>query len=249
MLSDDDRKKLAFLNHLVLEQDKDISRDEVKWLLGRLRASLSRPDEFNFPEYACLINEKERNAFALRRYLKPNWTKTMPVEEATLGNGAEVFSVSAECMKSNAFLLVRPWIRALSKVSDEAFDKLRLCSLSLSVDDVMLLKDCPIDEYLIAKDGGGMRAASIPVRAPNEYVYPAVELNMADATAEPTKPLGVFLPDQTFIRLFLKTPPGHGGWEDAEIVAGLTVMEYTTRSQDGGGAEVAIPRDFVKMGS
>src|SRR5579871_6021383 len=248
MLNEDDRKKLAFLNHLVLEQEKDISRDEVKWLLGRLRASLSRPDEFDFPEFAGLINPMKKNAYALRRSLKPNWTKTMFVAEASTGNGAEVFSVSAECLNTNAFLLVRPWIRAHSKMSDEAFEKLRLCSLSLMIDGVMLLQDSPIDDYLIAMDGGGMRAASPGVRAPNEYVYPAVELNTSDATADPYKPLGVFLPDKTMVRLFLRTPPGHTGWEEAQIVAGFTVSEYTTRAE-GGGAELEMPRDFVKLGS
>ena len=245
MLSDEERKKLGALNHLVHEQGKDLSREQVKWLLARLRASLSRPDEFDFPEYAALINPQEKNAFALRRYLKPNWSAPSSLE-ASAGK-VEVLDVSAECPRTNAFMLIRPWIRMSGQAEDEDFEKLRLSSVELTSDGVVLLSDSPIDDFLIANDGGGMRGFSPTVRAPNDYVYPAVELNPGDATADPMRPLGIFLPDQTRVRLFIKTSAKQGEWK-ARIIAGLTVMEYTTKPGSGAGQDVAIPRDFSKIG-
>lgn len=245
MLSEADRKKLAFLNHLVVEQGSDISRDEVKWLLGRLQSFLFRPDEFNFPDYACLINEKEQAAIALRRHIKPNWSKDLILKPAPDGRGAEVLCVAAECPTHNAFLLVRPWIRALPEVPDADFERLRLCSVGLTLDAETLLSDSPIEEILIAKDGGGLRLPVL-LRSPSHYVYPAAELMPGDANADPTKVLGVFVPNTMVVRLFVKTPPNFDGWS-VKVVAGFTVMEYTSRPK-AWDSSVEIPPASVESG-
>jgi hypothetical protein len=228
MLSDADRKRLSFLNHLVVEQGQDIAREEVKWLLERMQSILSRPDEFNFPEYACMINGKEHAAIALRRHIAPNWSKEVTLGPATSGMGAEVFVIEAECPVYNAFLVARPWIRILPEVSDEATQRLRLCSIGLTLDTQTLLSDSPIEETLITKDGYSLKTPML-LRSPSYYVHPAVELAQGDATADAQKPLGVFLPNKMVARLFVKTPAGFDGWS-AKVVVGFTVMEYTTRA-------------------
>jgi len=245
MLSEAERKKLAFLNHLVVEQNQDISREEVKWLLGRLQSLLFRPDEFNFPDYVCLINEKENAAIALRRHIRPNWSQEVTLGPATEGRGAEVLVVTAECPNHNAFLVVRPWVRICPDVRDTDCERLRLCSISLTLDRTEMLSDSPIEEALIMKDGGGIKAPLLLV-TPNEYVHPAVELMPGDKNADPTKKLGVFMPNKMVARLYIKTPAGFEGW-NAKVVVGFTVMEYTTRAKSIE-SDADMPSSSVESG-
>lgn len=231
MLTDEDRKKMAFLTHVV-DQGKDISREEVRWLLDRLRMNLSHPDEFDFPDYAGLIDRVKEVAYAVRRFLKPDWKDSCDIPENGLPSGIETFFLRAACSQNNAFMVVRPWVRVHSNTMDETFEKLRRCTIVCKFDDVPIIENAPIDDYLIAKDGGGVRGWS-PIINPmgHKNVYLAVELDQKELTANPAKRLGIFVDNKTIVRIEIKAPADlkHPPFQ---VISGFTVMEYTTEPED-----------------
>lgn len=239
-----ERKKLAFLNHLVVEQGKEASPEEVRWLLDRLRATLSRPDEFDFPEYAALINPAKKEAFALRRLLIPNWTWRFDLPKNALTSRARLVSFSTQCDVHAAYLVIRPWIRVHADTKDSVFEQLRTCSVKLTFDGVEVLVEAPIDKFLLAKDGGGLSWLSGLYVTRDMLVFPAVELDPKSLEALPERPLGVFAPNNTRIELEIKGPSGHEN-DPMQIIAGLTAMEYTTKA-DGGGVELSMPREILR---
>lgn len=246
VLNDDDRRKLAFLNHLVLIEKKDPVREEVIWLLDRLRMNLSHPDEFEFPDYACLVNKKDEEAYALRRFLKPDWSAHLDVAENTLSEGVETFFLRTNCIVNNAFLVVRPWVRVHPNTSEDTFEKLRRCTITAKFDDDALVNKAPIDDYLIAKDGGGIRAYS-PFINPidNKYVYIATLLDK-DNFAVLTSTIGIFLARYTIVRIEITAPPDLKH-ERFQIVSGFTAMEYTTLPDDASTA-LSHPRELMRLG-
>lgn len=245
MLKDAERKKLTFLKQLVVDQNKDISREEVRWLIERLCTLFSKPDEFQFPEYAALVERREPPyAYALRRILKPNWMWSLDLPENSLATGAELISFHTTTDGQSAFLVVRPWIRVQVDAKDGLIEQVRACSLDLSIDGVKVLVDAPVDDFLTAQDGVGLRGISPEIYLTREMrLFPAVELS-EDHKALPDSPIGVFVPNNNLIKLVIKGPSGHKN-DPIKLVAGLTAMEYTTKP-GGGGADLLIPKDFWK---
>lgn len=231
MLSDEDRKKMGFLYHVV-EKGESISREEVRWLLDRLRMNLSHPDEFDFPDYAGLFDRVKEVAYAVRRFLKPDWKSSCQLAENSLVEGVETFFYRAECGQNNAFMVVRPWVRVHANTSDEVFEQLRRCTIQCKFDEAPLIDNAPIDDYLIAKDGGGVRGWSPTINPMGHMnVYLAVALNTKEQTADPSKRLGIFIQNKTIVRLEIKAPPDlkHPAFQ---IISGFTAMEYTTEPED-----------------
>lgn len=240
MLTDDDRKKLAFLTHVV-EQDKDISRDEVRWLLDRLRMNLSHPDEFDFPDYAGLIDRVKGVALAVRRFLKPDWKVSCNIPEDSLVGGIETLSLRAECGQNNAFMVVRPWVRVHANTSDELFEQIRCCTIQCKFDNDPIVNNAPIDDYLIAKDGGGVRSWSPIIDGMGyKHIYEAVLLDPKELTADPSKRLGIFIQNKAIVRIEIKGPADlkHPPFQ---IVSGFTTMEYTTEPEDKTSIEEMGP--------
>lgn len=231
MLTDEDRKKMAFLTHVV-EQGKDISREEVLWLLDRLRMNLSHPDEFEFPDYAGLIDRVKDVAYAVRRFLKPDWKSSCDIPENSVAEGVETFFLRAECGQNNAFMVVRPWVRVHANTSDEIFELLRRCTIQCNFDGSPVIDNAPIDDYLIAKDGGGVRGWS-PVINPmgHKYICLAAALDQKEMTADPMKRLGIFVQNKMVVRIEIKAPADlkHPAFQ---VISGFTVMEYTTEPED-----------------
>jgi hypothetical protein len=230
MLTDEDRKKMAFLAHVV-EQGKDISRDEVRWLLDRLRMNLSHPEEFDFPDYVGLLDRVKNIAFGVRRFLKPDWKDSCDIPENGLTVGTETFFLRAACGQNNAFMVVRPWVRVHANTSDELFEKLRRCTIQCKFDDDPLVDNAPIDDYLIAKDGGGVRGWSPIINAMGyKHVYEAVALDTKEMNADPSKRMGIFVQNKTIVRLEIKGPSDlrHPPFQ---VISGFTAMEYTTEPE------------------
>lgn len=249
MLNDEERKKLAFLGHLVGEEGKEASKEEVLWLIDRLKktAFMSPPNEFEFPEYAALIYTPKHEAYALRRFRNPGWERDLELKENGLAEGVDVFEVSADCDQFSAFLVVRPWVRVHLGVADADLDHLKKSTIRVSFDDVYVLHETYLEDYLILRDGSSLKAYPQPIhitRDISKYAFPAVCLD-GDMKADPMKPLGVFAPRDTMVRIRLEGKTGRKNGP-MKVTTGLCVMEYTTKA-DGGGAELSIPRDFTTI--
>jgi hypothetical protein len=129
-------------------------------------------------------------------------------------------------------MVIRPWVRVHANTTDEVFEQLRRCTIQCKFDDDPLVNNAPIDDYLIAKDGGGIRGYS-PYINPIGYkhVYLAVKLDEKEFTADPSKPLGIFIPNKIIMRIEIKAPAGlkHPPFQ---VISGFTAMEYTTEPED-----------------
>lgn len=241
MLNEEGRKKLAFLAHLAKQGDP-VAPDEVRWLIAQLQSTLSRPDEFEFPEYAAIYDPKRAQAFALLRVERPNWQTETAIEKDGLGARVEIFDRVAECDTHAAFLIVRPWIRIHSSVPESAVEVLRRSSITMTLDDVAVIRAAPIEDYLIAKDGGGLRYWMEFLRPVDKTIYSAYSLNMETCEADPHKPLGIFVANKTAVRIEIKGDEG-SKHDEVRVIAGLTAMLYTTKAP-GGGAALEFPREL-----
>lgn len=245
MLNDQDRMKFLMLQHVAKEERRDLVHEDVLWLLEKLRpAFYSRPDEFEFPERAALINRIACNAFEMLQAGKPDWKREQELPEGILSYEVEVFGINLSCPPTNAFLIVRPWIRAHLETSDQAFEQLRSCSLTLLVDGKEFLSKAPIADYLITMDGVGIRSLSPVLRCPGECgkVFPACGLEIIHSKnpyrsfvsqeggniAVPEKNFGIFCTGNCPISMTIQGPSGIKN-EAMKVVSGLTVMEYTTK--------------------
>lgn len=244
MLNDQDRMKVLLLKTLVEKERRDLPREDVLWALTHLeRGAYSRPDDFSFPEIAALVNPIACNGFTMRSIGKPDWKWETQASEGALSRGVQAFGITAECLPVNAFLIVRPWIRAHADTTNKAFEQLRSCTVDLSVrkgdDFAQLLHQAPIDDYLIAQDGIGVRSLS-PILKDRAPAFAACGLSMGPPgpydgwmtplqQIDPKKAFGIFCSGGSTISLDIQ------GSKDLKsdpmtVIAGLTVMEYSTKS-------------------
>lgn len=243
MLNDEDRKKLAFLDHIV-RGGKTVSDEEVRWLIDRLQAALTRPDEFDFPEYTALVDPLHRKGYALLRIGMPDWKTELFVDR---NSRPVVFETHTDCDIFSAYLVVRPWIRICGQTPKSAVDVLRRCTLSMTADDLVLVDKSPAEFFLIDKNGVGIHRWLEHVRPLQHPIYSAYALLEGKLEADSSKLLGIFVARDTKLSVKL-----HGldvlGKKPIKIVAGLTAMLYTTKGP-GGGEKLSIPREIKGIGT
>jgi hypothetical protein len=239
-MNDEDRKKLVFLDQLV-KQGKTASDEEVRWLIDSLKGMLSRPDEFDFPEFAALYAPSEHKAYALLRVGMPNWTKDFEIPENCLSSNATIFEQYPDCDPYSAFLVVRPWIRVL----EGSIETLRRCTLSLDCEGTVLMNKSPVDFYLIGQDGAGFHRWMDQVRALQHSILSAFAMVEGKREADPDKLLGIFVGRNTPVRLKLHGPKSESP-ASIKLRVGLTAMLYTTKGP-GGGADLSMPRKISEI--
>lgn len=242
MLTDQDRMKVLLLKTLVEKERRDLPREDVLWALTHLeRAAYSRPDDFEFPEIACLVNPIACSGFTMRSVGKPGWKWETALSEGALSRGVQAFGIAVECPPMNAFLIVRPWIRAHADTTNKVFEQLRSCTVDLSVrkgdEFSQLLRQAPIDDYLIAQDGIGVRSLS-PILKDRPPAFAACGLSMQPSGSygwmvptqeiDPKKAFGIFCAGGSTISLDIQGPKDLKS-DPMTVISGLTVMEYSTK--------------------
>jgi hypothetical protein len=239
-MNDEDRKKLTFLDQLV-KQGKTASDEEVQWLIQKLKGMLSRPDEFDFPEFAAIYSPMEHQAYALLRVGMPNWAKDFEIAEDWTGSTITIFEYRPDCDPFSAFLIVRPWVRVL----EGEIEPLRRCTLTLDCEDTVLINKSPLDFYLIGQDGAGFHRWQDHVRPLQHSILSAFGMVEGKREVDGDKLLGIFIPRDTPLRVKLQGPKSENPTK-AKLRVGLTAMLYTTKAP-GGGANLSIPRKISEI--
>lgn len=206
---------------------------EARWLLGLvLRLAEPRPDEFDFPEHAVLCNPISQSAFALR------YARIEPFE-LFLEPPLYSFEKEFPCEAGDAFLLVRPYVRAGTARNSEAAHALRAACFRLEVDGEPVCPDEPLSRFLVWESGVA-ESRTAPLVRPDPRsaaLYPAFGLHpnrtrgTLDGSAAPEidgeRPLGIFLPKNTIVRgrISYRFPV----LPDVRLSAGGLTALYTTR--------------------
>lgn len=186
------------------------------------RLSHLRPDEFEFPEYAALVNPIAHMAYTLRfngRSAAQNVVALQP------GNGP-IFEMTTESRVTDAELFVRPHIELVEPKTAEAMGALRLENISVEVDGERVVRNHAIDEFLIGLDGRSVRKTqfSFSGLVPGT-LFTAVTLK--DGEAVRNNVIGIFLPNASRVRIWISRSLGI---VPMTLRVGMVLATYTTRS-------------------
>jgi hypothetical protein len=215
---------LARIDRLELSQPNP----DISWLcqIARRLARL-KPTEAVFPAYSALINQNIPAAYPIRRDV------VIPLEEHELhwvGGPSPVILLerTLSCEVSDAFLVVRPYVKLVSPESEGTLEQLaRLGKITVRADKAVLTEG-PLAEHLVGFDSYGFHRKPFAFTAgsrPAKWVFGVGTLN-EDKTVSPGE-LGVFLADKTTVTVELSYPL-HAG-EELKLATGLVMARYTTK--------------------
>lgn len=229
--------------------------EKLRWLTETLKRSLTeRPDDFKFPEYAAILTSVpglattdergrwvpalgqsgtvsgETMAYALRILKKMDWRTTCEVGGPGLKpeECAHVFSKKTDCPSTDAFLAVRPYVRAHMGTSPDLFEELRRCSISVTFVDYAILDHAPIDDYLISPDGKWFRNLPPEFYVPQDAPWCRRAVGFGrNFEAHSRLLLGAFLPKELGILVSLSGPKMSG---PVQITSGIVAAHYTSKA-------------------
>lgn len=162
MLTDDILKKLAEIRHRSSHGNPQDPADPADraFLLDLIDLlSREKPDDFNFPPYAALVNDDRKCGYAMRLDRRVQREQVFQLS----GNGSAAllpqdgFRQEVSCEVTDAEMLVRPYVRLIEPREDRIIERLSSGTLSLLVDDYVVLDRFPIRDFLAALDGYGVR--------------------------------------------------------------------------------------------
>jgi hypothetical protein len=213
---------LARINKLQLDREDD---PEVAWLCKTARhLARIKPTECDFPERVHLIHPFPQLAAFPMRY-----AEKVLVEQA-FNYKSSYFIHILTCQKTDAFLLVRPYVR-LESPEDQRFLELmeREGRYDLRTDGETLSKG-PLADILVGRDGYGIRRKPIALKMPeakSESVFRCgSDEDPMGAVQVAGVDLGVFVTNQTQVMVELHVP---GLSDSAKISIGLVVARYTSK--------------------
>lgn len=229
--------------------------DRLRWLTETLRRSFTeRPDDFMFPEYAALVSSisglsttdesgrwisalgappapgsSENCAYALRIKKKMDWRATCELGGPRLNpeECAHVFSVMTDCPNTDAFLAVRPYVRAHAETPPAFFEELRRCSISVTFANYPILDHAPIDDYLISPEGKSFRNLPPEFYVPSDARWCRKAVGFGPNHEVHSRfLLGAFLPKSLGVLISLTGPKMSA---PVKITCGLVAAHYTSQ--------------------
>lgn len=205
-----------------LEAERAGDRDVV-WAC-QLARKLSRlkPTEAQFPENLAVINQANCTAIPVR------FAESCFVEHVfELKDGKGLFEYMLSCESTDAFLVIRPYVRVVIPQEQAVLDRLEKGKLMVHADG-SFISVTPIAEVLVGLDGYGVRRKPFLFRLPVQHEPNIFGVASLDALGEIATPggLGIFLPNTTKVRIELETP---AVVDRATVSVGLVMARYTTK--------------------
>lgn len=216
---------IARIEHLAVDRHGEA---EIQWLCNlALRLAALKHTEAEFPAYLALINANVGNAYPMRL------DGVMPPEEHELHWASGLGSVTLlerklSCGATEAFLLVRPYVKLLDPQSEGTVEQLvRLGKITVRANDVVLTEGS-IAEHLVGLNGYGFRRKPfvLSIGARNEKGIFGVGILDGDSTSSQGDQ-GVFLPSDTVVTVQLSYPLHRD--EHLNFSTGLVMARYTTK--------------------
>lgn len=214
-----------------LARGEAVPLGEARWLCSALRRTgLARPDSFDFPEYAGLVDLVKESAFALRIVGTPDYRQETTVGKDGFREGAEILRKRVSVDSHDAVLVVNPWVRAHASTLPGAFEDLRRCVLTLTFDGEEVVSREDVGRFLLGPDGAAVspRVAPLVARRSTASAYAAARVDSTRAQVDGKDQFGCFVSDKTEIVAILEGPSGTPGIP-LRVIAGLAAAHYTTR--------------------
>lgn len=206
-------------------------------LVGRVCATVRRlarltPLDFDFPKYAGYVNRIAENVIAVRLAEK------LLIENAMTVSGnvdrAVIMNHDVGCGQTEAIACVRPYVRITEPLSEVMAEALRSARMRMDVDGEFVVREAPLEEYLIGTDGQGFR------RRPSAFTFarmsclfrasylrgtPVVS-SYLDVKAQSLEEFGFMFPNGTRIRIELIC---NGPLPPVALKTGLVAALYTAK--------------------
>jgi hypothetical protein len=236
-----DERKVAEIRSLARE-GKAIARKDLLWLTAHATAKAKRratPEEHDFPKYAAVIDRNACQAIPMR------FDGLAPLaNSAVIGlcnNGGErnitLFDTTVLPGPTEAILVVRPWVRPyLPDVQDSRWDSLRQFTLWLTVDGEELIREDPLEGFLVGPDGYGWRERAFTFEGrPTRSTLLAGLCDEPNGISLPDPKIltdqGIFLARGSCISFGLASAFGEPRIiSEIRVRAGLVAARYTTKA-------------------
>ena len=228
LLTQEERELLQRLRKtdpLLLPEGLARDLDALRKAIDRL--SRIKPDDFDFPEYAALVNPISCTAFAMRFDGRWSIDETLVIRE--LERGLLSFTRTTESQPCDALLATRAYVRVAPQASQLVIEELRKAVLTLSIDGEPVIDRESLAGYLALPDGWGVRRIPRLLRLRTQSLFTGVGLN-DEAEADPGLHYGIMLPNGSQIQMEL-------GLNDCTftgpvtLAAGLVLGRYTTKAR------------------
>ena len=191
------------------------------------RLSRIKPDDFDFPEYAALLNPISCTAYAMRFDGRYSIDETLVIQE--LERGPLTWTRTTWSQPCDALLATRAYVRVAPPASLLAIEELRKAVLTLRIDGEPVIDRESLAGYLALPDGWGVRRIPRLLRLRTQSLFTGVGLN-DEAEADPGLHYGIMLTNGCQIRMEIElhdctfTGP-------VTLAAGLVLGRYTTKAR------------------
>jgi hypothetical protein len=198
---------------------------DISWLCQTVRRlARIKPTEYDFPEDVHLIYPFPRPAAIPMRYAE------RLLAEQTFNYKSSYFIHVLTCPKTDALLLVRPYVRLEPSGDPELLQLMeKEGRYELRADGETLSKG-PLADILVGHDGYGVRRKPITLKMPEvkfENIFRCGSAEDSLGTIQVAGvDLGVFVTNQTQVMVELHVP---GLSDSTKISIGLVVARYTSK--------------------
>lgn len=229
LLSPGERLVFQRLKELVLEPGS-LSPNHMDLLKVAVRAidrlSKLKADDFEFPEYACLVNQIACTAYLMRFSRRATFERTV---ECPSGEGCQItLDWMASLTPPEASLAVRAYVRMGPIQDPSTILALRGGLFSLCMDGEDLIKGEQLAGFLVHPDGTAIRR--IPRVLPaGSALFSGVGLS-DQHEADVSRHYGIMMPNGTQILMMIDLS-GIRLPESVRLTAGLVAAEYTTKER------------------
>lgn len=211
-------------------------RADVLWACSQVRRlALLRPDEFDFPPYAALLNHQMANCFALRYLRMERFRNETALTPEASKEDRILLDMVQVCEPTEATLAVRPYVRLSPATGREAYEAFRRRTVSLAVmtqtgERLEFLTGSSVEDHLIGPDGSTVRRnPSSFARVDDRRAFPAIGLHDDHQSGDSDIKYGVFLTKGDHLMLKLDgCQEGFG--ETVRLTAGIVAARYTVKS-------------------
>lgn len=197
-----------------------------------------------FPEHAGLINQQEGNGFALRHHKPLVMENTATVdtgEDPKKYAASKVLDFTVTVPVFNAVLLVAPYVRLTQCVTERFMKWFRRAKLTLELDGCRILWNSPVRHHLAVPKDRRLDDYPFDIDQEPDWIFPAGRLKDGNVFWEDG--YGIFLPNESVVRVMLTGIPGGEG--KVPIEAGCVAAEYTTRETPGPKDWSPRPEGFM----
>lgn len=235
LLTPEERERLERIERMWREDTGPFGTD-ILWACQQVRRlALLRPDEFDFPPYACLMNRENETAYALRYLRMEGMRKDTAIGPESPREGVVLLDRVQVGEPGEGVLAVRPYVRLPATAGNGTLEAFRKCTVSLTVvkekgDRLDLLEGSALEEHLIGPDGTGVRRNPWSfVRVDDRRAFPAIGLDK-EAKADPDVRYGTFFENKDHVMFRLDGRP-EGLAEPVVLTAGIVAARYTTKAR------------------